>query len=208
MSFSGTVLEERRQAPVFHLTDQFDNLASLEQHNEGRVVVLTFLYTYCPDICPVVAHHIKSVHELLGESVEEVSIVIVSVDPDRDTVKRAREYSEDWGMVENWAFLVGSVDELSPVWESYHVSAAVDETARGGEVPEAWRGGEVHGVDALRRDIATRYTVTHQAPVYLIDKQARIRILHTLPIDPEEVVADIRALLEENASESYREEAR
>ena len=65
-------------------------------------------------------------------------------------------------------------------------------------MPEEWKIDRARGVDALRRDIASRYTVTHQAPVYLIDKQGRVRVLHTLPIDPGDVVADIRALLRED----------
>ena len=198
MSFSGTVIEDRRVAPNFRLTDHFGNSVALDQFSEGRVVLLTFLYTYCPDICPIVAHHVKSVHETLGDDAGEVSIVVVSVDPERDTVERAREYSEAWGMAANWAYLVGSEDELSPVWAAYYVVAAVDEEARVADVPEEWRVERVRGVDALRRDIASRYTVTHQAPVYLIDKQGRVRVLHTLPIDPADVVADIRALLGED----------
>ena len=198
VSFSGTVIEDRREAPNFRLTDHFGNAATLDQYSEGKVVVLTFLYTYCPDICPIVAHHVKGVHGRLGDDAEEVAIVVVSVDPERDTVERAREYSEAWGMAANWAYLVGSEDELSPVWESYYVVAAVDEEARVADVPEEWKVDRVRGVDALRRDIASRYTVTHHAPVYLIDKQGRMRVLHTLPIDPADVVEDIRALLRED----------
>ena len=198
VSFSGTVIEDRREAQGFRLTDQFGNSAALDQYNEGKVVVLTFLYTYCPDICPIVAHHIKSAHERLGDDAGDVSIVVVSVDPERDTVERAREYSEAWGMAANWAYLVGSEEELSTVWESYYVVAAVDEEARVADVPEEWKVERVRGVDALRRDIASRYTVTHHAPVYLIDRQGRVRVLHTLPFDPTDVVGDIRALLGED----------
>ena len=147
------------------------------QLNEDRVVVLTFLYTYCPDICPIVAHHVKAVSEGLGDDAAEVSIVVVSVDPERDTVERALEYSDVWGMVENWVYLVGNEEELSPVWEAYYVVAAVDEEGRVADVPEEWKVDRVRGVDALSRDIASRYTVTHQAPVYLIDKQGRVRVL-------------------------------
>ena len=66
------------------------------------------------------------------------------------------------------------------------------------DVPEEWKVERVRGVDALRRDIASRYTVTHQAPVYLIDKRGRVRVLHTLPIDPSNVAADVRPLLAED----------
>ncbi len=196
--FSGTVIEDRREAQDFRLTDQFGRPVSLGQLNEDRVVVLTFLYTYCPDICPIVAHHVKAVHERLGDDAGEVSIVVVSVDPERDTVERALEYSEAWGMAENWGYLVGSEEELSPVWEAYYVVAAVDEEGRVADVPEEWKVDRVRGVDALSRDIASRYTVAHQAPMYLIDRQGRVRVLHTLPIEPEEVVGDVRALLGED----------
>ncbi len=197
-SFFGTVIEDRREAQEFRLTDQFGRSVSLSQLNEDRVVVLTFLYTYCPDICPIVAHHVKRAHDLLGDDVGDVSIMVVSVDPERDTVERALEYSEAWGMAENWGYLVGSEEELSPVWESYYVVAAVDEEASSADVPEEWKVDRVRGVDALSRDIASRYTVAHHAPVYLIDKQGRVRVLHTLPIDPAEVVADIWALFQED----------
>ena len=195
--FLGTVIEDRREAQDFLLTDQFGRSVSLGQLNEGRVVVLTFLYTYCPDICPIVAHHVKGVSERLRDDADEVSIVVVSVDPERDTVERALEYSEAWGMAENWAYLVGSEEELSAVWEAYYVVAAVDEVGRVADVPEEWKVDRVRGVDALSRDIASRYTVTHQAPVYLIDRQGRVRVLHTLPIEPADVVGDVRALLAE-----------
>lgn len=198
MEFSGTVIEDRREAQDFLLTDQFGRSVSLGQLNEDRVVVLTFLYTYCPDICPIVAHHVKAVFESLGDDAGSVSIVVVSVDPDRDTVERALEYSEAWGMAESWVYLVGSEEELSPVWEAYYIVAAVDEEGRVADVPEEWKVDRVRGVDALSRDIASRYTVTHQAPVYLIDMRRRVRVLHTLPIEPEEVVEDVRALLAED----------
>ena len=198
VSFSGTVIEDRREAQDFRLTDHFGKSVSLGLYNEGKVVVLTFLYTYCPDICPIVAHHIKSVYDSLGDDAGDVAIVVVSVDPERDTVERAREYSEAWGMAENWGYLVGSEAELSPVWEAYYVVAAVDEEARVADVPEEWKVDRVRGVDALSRDIASRYTVAHHAPVYLIDSQGRVRVLHTLPFDPADVVADIRALLGED----------
>ncbi len=198
VAFSGTVIEDQREAANFRLTDHLGKDASLDEYNDGRVVVLTFLYTYCPDVCPIVAHHVKSVHESLGDDAGDVSIVIVSVDPERDTVERAAEYSEAWGMSGNWAYLVGSEDELEPVWDAYYVSPAALGEFRAANVPEEWKVDRVRGVDALSRDIASRYTVTHQAPVYLIDKQGRMRVLHSLPITPADVVADIRALLLED----------
>lgn len=196
-SFFGTVIEDRRQAPEFRLTDQFGNAVSMKQYGEDAVVILTFLYTYCPDICPIVAQHLRSIQQSISGDDANVSILVVSVDPERDTVERAMEYSEDWGMMPHWAFLVGSEDELRPVWEAYAIAVSVDGEGLAGKASTARTGGEVGGVDALRSEIASLYSVTHQAPIYLIDREWRIRLLHTLPIDPMEVVADIHALLRE-----------
>lgn len=196
-SFFGTVIEDRRPAPEFRLTDQFGNAVSMRQEGEDAVVVLTFLYTYCPDICPIVAQHIRSIQQSLNGDAANVEILVVSVDPERDTVERAMEYSEDWGMTPHWTFLVGSEDELRPVWEAYAIAVSVDGEGLAGETSTARTDGEAGGVNALRSEIASRYSVTHQAPIYLIDREWRIRLLHTLPIDPMEVVADIRTLLRE-----------
>lgn len=195
--FFGTIIEDRRPAPDFWLTNQFGDDVSMGQHGEGKVVVLTFLYTYCPDICPIVAQHIRSIQQSLGRDADEVSILAVSVDPERDTIERAMEYSEDWGMTPHWTFLVGSEEELRPVWDAYSIAVSVDGRGVGGDVAKARIGEEARGVDALRSGIAARYSVTHQAPIYLIDRDGRIRLLHTLPIDPVEVAADVRALLRE-----------
>ena len=194
-TFFGTVLEAKKPAPGFNLTDHFGNPATLSQYNDEKVVVLTFLYTYCRDICPIVAHHIRNTHAFLGDDAEEVSIVAISVDPERDTVKRAHEYSEDWRMTQEWAYLVGTEAKLRPVWKSYFVSSGIDDPPKSGEIPATREIADISGVDALRRDVATRYTVSHQAPVYLIDRGGRMRVLHTLPIDPAELVHDIRLLL-------------
>lgn len=194
-TFLGTVLTAQDPAPAFQLTDHFRNSTSLTEHNDRKVVVVTFLYTYCPDICPLVAHHIRNTHKLLGDDADNVSIVAISVDPERDTVERAREYSDDWNMTDKWAYLTGTEDELSPIWASYFVASIIDDPPATGEIPVTKDIPDISGVDALRRDIATRYSVSHQAPVYLIDQQGRLRVLHTLPIDPAEIVADIRILL-------------
>ena len=195
--FFGTVIEDRRPAPDFWLTNQFGDDVSMEQHGEGNVVVLTFLYTYCPDICPIVAQHIRNIQQSLGGDADEVSILAVSVDPERDTIERAMEYSEDWGMTPHWMFLVGSEEELRPVWDAYSIAVSVDEGGIVGEESKTRNGQEAGGVDALRSAIAARYSVTHQAPIYLIDREGRIRLLHTLPIDPAEVATDVRTLLRE-----------
>lgn len=193
----GTVLGDGgQQAPAFELTDQFGQSASLAGY-DGDVVLLTFLYTYCPDVCPAVTGHLRTTHELLGGDAEQVDFVAISLDPERDTVERAREYSEDWRMLDKWAFLVGGREQLASIWKSYYVDPLQAEWTRGEPTASPRTAGQTQsGVDALRREIATRYEVFHSTPVYLIDRDRRIRVIFTPPLDPESLAHDIRLLLE------------
>ena len=192
----GTVLKSSDPAPSFELRDQFNRPVTLADHR-GDVVLLTFLYTYCPDICPIVTSHLREIDRKLGDDASQVALVAVSVDPRRDTVERAHAYSEEWGMLDRWAFLVGDDEELAPIWKAYYLSPSIDDHAGsdGGEITEQVESAQRGSVGGLHNETANKYTVTHSAPVYLIDRQGLMRVLFTLPFDPDAVVHDIRLLL-------------
>ena len=191
----GTIFEDPGQAPEFSLVDQFGDPADLASFR-GRVTVLTFLYTSCPDICPVVTSHLRDAHEMLGDDAREVRIIAVSVDPDRDSVGQAYDYSERWRMLDRWSFLVGEEADLQPVWAAYYIDPVEVGPAADQETPRNEPGTGNSGVGALAEGIAAEaYTITHSAPVYLIDRDGLLRGLHTLPFEPEALVKDIRALL-------------
>ncbi len=195
-SFMGTELTARDPAPGFTLLDQFGEETSLSD-KRGNVVALTFLYTNCPDVCPITAHSLGKAHETLGEDAARVSIIAISVDPDRDTPQQALAYSQQRNMLDKWSFLTGPEKELSPLWEAYYV--AVDRTDDSG-------GGAIEslGADLARETVASNeglsekaaYLVTHSAPVYLIDQEGQMRsVITDLTLDPEPLIHDIRLLL-------------
>ena len=191
----GTVLEPVRPAPGFELTNQHGETVELSDRL-GSVVAVTFLYTSCPDICPVIASHLREVRRLLGEDAAEVEIVAISVDPDRDSVEAVYDYSRRWDMLHGWDFLVGDEGELRPVWQGYYVAPSVNPSPAEGT--ETTSQKHTSGTDALARDIAAAYTVSHAGPVYLVDRAGRMRSLFTLPFDPEDLVHDVRVLLAES----------
>ena len=191
----GTVLDPVRPAPGFELTNQHGETVDLSGRL-GSVVAITFLYTSCPDICPVIASHLREVRRLLGEDADDVEIVAISVDPGRDSVETANEYSRRWDMLNGWDFLVGDEGELRPVWQAYYVAPSVDPSP--GEGTETTGQKHTSGTDALARDIAAAYAVSHAGPVYLIDRAGRMRSLFTLPFGPEDLVHDMRVLLTES----------
>lgn len=193
--FQGTELTNQAKAPNFSLYDQYGRSITLEDLR-GKVVALTFLYTYCTDICPVVTDRMKDVHALLKDVKDDVVIVAVSIDSERDTQERILEYSQAWNMEDKWSFLSGNEDELSNVWQSYFINPIkgnrIANTNIGSEGPNT---SASTSVTAFRGSISSSYLIEHSAPVYLIDKNGEMRVIFTLPFKPESLANDIRLLL-------------
>lgn len=200
--FYGTALTNPDAAPDFSLTDQLGRPVSLHDMR-GNVVALTFLYTHCPDVCPIVTSQLRDVQAALGDDSASVRFVAVSVDPERDTQQAAREYLGRWRLDSGWRFAVGEREALSEVWANYYVepfaeTASADVGGQGAaSVDAAVATVEPSGaLDALSAQIAERFTVIHGAPVFLIDRAGVRRVVVTPPLEPNEVAADIRLLLE------------
>jgi len=166
-AFSLTPLDPPRESFDFTLHDQFGKRVSLRDFGD-KVVVLTFLYSYCPDICPLITQKLYETRRLLRGPADRVVFLAVTVDPERDTVKRLYEYSEQFDMVHEWHFLTGSLDELIFIWEYYWV----------GKVSKDEKG-----------------RVMHQAPIHLIDPQGKIRVVSGQTFRPAELAHDIEVLL-------------
>jgi protein SCO1 len=113
----------------FRLRDQDGEPVSLRAFR-GRVVVLTFLYTTCRDTCPLTATQIRGA---LDDLDRDVPALAVSVDPANDTPERARRFLFARGLADDrMRFLLGSRDQLAPVWRAYGIrpqGAAFDHSA-------------------------------------------------------------------------------
>jgi len=193
---SGTKLSGNDPAAPFLLQDQFGLHKSLSGY-AGKVVVLTFLYTSCPDICPVVARHLRTAHEALKNRDTKFDIVVISVDPKRDSVERAYEYSKRWGMLNEWDFLTGEEQLLLPVWEAYYVSEPEtigyeEKELLEGDITEPQKGG----IDILKDKIAEQYSVSHSSPVYVIDSEGYLRMVFTLPFNPDDLVRYVESIID------------
>ena len=199
--FSGTVLSDDAPAPDFVLTDQFGDSVSLSQMR-GRAVALSFLFTNCPDVCPVVTTQLKRLYDELGEDADSVEFVSVSVDPERDDPRAAMRYLERWEAADEWRYLTGSRADLAPVWEAYYIAPFIEDADAAARISALQTAADPApkpsgAIDALRSEIAERYMVIHSAPVYLIDREGTRRLVFTPPLDTTEMAADIRALLDE-----------
>ncbi len=156
-------------APDFHLKDQFGKQVSLSQF-KGHPTVITFLYTHCHDVCPIVADKLHTVLQTLGKDAPHVAILAVSMDPKGDTVSAALNFSRVHKLVNSWHFLVGTLNQLAPVWSSYTVDA------------QAATGSGI---------------VTHSTFIYVIDKEGRERVLLDNDFTVPQLTGDLKILLTE-----------
>mgnify|MGYP001812782208 CR=1 FL=1 len=84
---------------------------------KGRVVLINFIFTNCPDACPMVTHKLMQVRNLMAESIkDDVWFISVSVDPERDTPEAMKEFATKQGVDESrWLFLTGSKENLTQI---------------------------------------------------------------------------------------------
>ncbi len=101
----------------FALRDQDGRPASLAEYR-GQPVIVSFMYSTCEDTCPLQAQTIKGALDDLGR---DVPVLAVSVDPANDTPVRARRFLVKQGMTGRMRFLLGTRDELAPVWKAYAI---------------------------------------------------------------------------------------
>ena len=156
-------------APNFSLKDQFGNSISLLQF-KGKPVVLTFLYTHCPDVCPLTAEKLHTTMLSLGNNAQQVVVLAVSMDPKGDTAAAAQNFSKVHKLGDYFHYLIGSHNELAPVWASYSVDAQAA-TSSG--------------------------TVNHSSALYVIDKQGHERVLLDNGFSPSQLASDLKVLLAE-----------
>ncbi len=151
----------------FQLVDQNGKQVSLTQF-KGQPVVLTFLYTHCPDECPLTAEKLHTVMLSLGSDAQKVGVLAVSTDPLNDTQSAAQAFSKAHNMQNYWHFLIGTQQQLSPIWNAYNIYAQ-----------------------------AQQKSVNHTLALYLIDKQGRERIFFGNDFVPSQMTADLQKLLKE-----------
>jgi cytochrome oxidase Cu insertion factor (SCO1/SenC/PrrC family) len=120
-SASGYIGSQLSRGPVesFTLTDQNGDEYSLLNDSDG-VVVVSFIFTRCPDVCPVLTQQLTSVEMQLSErELEDVSFISITVDPKHDTPEALNEYAERHGAA--WPHLTGTSEKLSDVWATFGV---------------------------------------------------------------------------------------
>lgn len=158
-------------APEFRLTDQAGRSVAMSDLR-GKAVVLTFLFTRCPDFCPMTAEKLRQTIERLGRDAAKTAIVAISLDPIGDDQASVRAFSDRHRLPDaNWHYLTGSEAELRLVWQAYAIGRLTAEQG----------GGRPDGIG-------------HTEVLYLIDRDGNERSLLRGDFQPEELAAVLRKL--------------
>ena len=168
--YAGTVYGNPDPAPVFTLTEDSGEPGSLDDYR-GKVVLLYFGYTFCPDICPAsLAELATAVRMLEPVDRDRVQVVMISVDPARDTPDVLRSYMDHFDP--GFVGFTGSDDEIATVAGEYNVFYQAHEGTA-----------------------ATGYLVDHWAGTYLIDPDGRLVESFGFGTPGEDIAADVEEWL-------------
>lgn len=166
--WAGAALGNPGVVPDFVLTDH-EGMRVRISDQRGKIVLLTFLYTQCPDICPLMADNLNAALLQLDPATrDDVRVLAVSVDPERDTPATVRGYIKVHRLVPQFRYLIGSERELTKVWEKFEVQAVARD-------PEL---------------------IDHTAYTLLIDRDGRGLVLYPSDFTSEEILTDLRRVLE------------
>ena len=105
-------------APRVRLTDARGGVLDT-QALHGHAYAVTFLYTHCPDVCPLIGAELRTALARLGPAAQHVEVVAISVDPRGDTRKAVEAWLRRHHEPPNFHYLIGSERELAPVWRAY-----------------------------------------------------------------------------------------
>jgi protein SCO1 len=163
------VFSPPRQAPEFSLHGSDGRELTMSRYR-GKVVVLGFGFTSCPDVCPTTLATLAQTRRKLGQEAADVQIVYITVDPERDSVERMKKYLGTFDPT--FVGGTGSAGQLSAVRTQY-------------------------GILAQKKVYGANYSVAHSSYTLLIDRGGNIRALMPYGHGPDDYVHDLRILLQE-----------
>jgi len=166
-AFDGLTITPKA-APPLVLRNYLGNTVNIASFR-GKAVLVTFLYTHCPDICPLITSHLHTaISSMSAAERKRVQIIAVSVDPRGDTPTTVGEFLRDHGMTGKMDYLIGSAAQLGRVWAAWGVGA--------------------------ERDAGDPALITHSALVYGITGKGQVVVIYPESFLPSEIVHDVPRL--------------
>ena len=157
-----------RVAPDFSLTGSDGSQVTLARYH-GKVVLLTFGFTYCAAVCPTTMATLAQARVKLGKATDEVQVIFVTVDPGRDDADGMKTYLAAFDPT--FIGATGQPEVLAKVRETY-------------------------GVAAEKQGTGDDYAMAHTSSIFLIDRSGKLRAMMPFGHDADDFVHDVRMLLD------------
>jgi protein SCO1 len=166
--YSGSLASPAAPEPPLSLRNYKGERVNVAQY-KGKAVLLTFLYTKCPDVCPLIASNLGVALNAMGpQKASKVQVIAVSVDPRGDTPKAVAVFLKRHGVAGRMQYLVGSAYELGRVWKAWGVGS--------------------------ERDVQSPELVNHSGLVYGVSAQGKVTTLYASNFTPQEIAHDVPLL--------------
>lgn len=168
-SFVGTDITGADFPKPLSLTDHTGKKRTMSDF-KGKVVTLFFGYTHCPDVCPTTMVDLKQTMKLLGDKANDVQVIFVTVDPQRDTQEVLAQFvpSFDSRFIGLW----GSLQETAETLGNFKIYYSKVESKTKGD-----------------------YTIDHSAGMYVFDKEGKIRLYLDYGQKPADIASDLTKLM-------------
>lgn len=163
----------------YTLIDQYGEEVSFPDDYKGRVMLVGYVYTHCPDICPLITYNMRDIQrELPGE--ENFMLVSISFDPARDTPEIMNDYANNYRLNQSsWRLLTGNSDIIDSALDDLEIRTLKTPTR-------------------FSESGTPQYFIDHTDKVTLIDGNGNIRNTYSgSEMDSEKIIADIHTLLTE-----------
>jgi protein SCO1/2 len=162
--YSGSLASPAAPEPPLSLRNYKGERVNIAQY-KGKAVLLTFLYTKCPDVCPLIASNLGVALNAMGsQKASKVQVIAVSVDSRGDTPKAVAVFLKRHGVAGRMQYLIGSAHELARVWKAWGVGS--------------------------ERDAQSPELVNHSGLVYGVSAQGKVTTLYAANFTPQEVAHD------------------
>lgn len=161
-------LSPSTQAPPLALRNYLGQPVNIASYR-GKAVLVTFLYTSCPDVCPLITSNLRVAQNLMSRAARaKAQIIAVSVDPKGDTSQAVAAFLARHEMTGRMQYLVGSASELAQVWKAWGVGS--------------------------QRDVQQPQFVNHSGIVYGITASGERTTLYTAGFSPADIAHDVPLL--------------
>jgi protein SCO1/2 len=170
-AFQGSTLSPAVPAPPLSSLRNYDGTSFNLAADRGKAVFVTFLYTHCPDVCPLTAEEFRQAQQKLSDSERDrTAFVAISVDPLQDTPAAVQAFAKDHGLATGFLYLIGSTAQLQAVWSAYGIRIETDPSTT---------------------------SVGHSDAIYLLDRKGQARLLVHSNITATDLANDVKVLAAE-----------